>query len=381
MPRHRKPDRTIPVHIDQSKLPVGCYWNRRDRYWYTIRPEIPRRKWLAGADAPLSALHSVMESLDGVDRMSLDYMLDKFEASPQFSALAARTQDDYRYCRRVLQGFQTKIGVPFGNLRRASIAPPVVQRLIDKIAEMHPAKANHVARYLSTAYRWGGLRMGVKENPAKGVQQAPERGAHRTPDVETMRTVIAFLRERGGLKARAKGSVSPYLWALAEIAYRCRMRGIEVRELTDADATNDGVIVRRHKGSLTNITRWCPELQEAWDWLASRRNEIWRRRLSVVPLASNKRTLLVTESGREVGRYTLNSAWQRAMKQMLDAGVLTPETRFGLHAFKHRGITDSPGTRRDKQDAAGHKTPGQTDIYNHQLDAYPAAGTERIKAS
>lgn len=373
MSRHRKPDPTIPVFIDQRKLPVGCYWNRRDRYWYALPGG--KRKRVAGPDAMLSDLHAAMESLGGVDRTSLDYMLEKFEGSAQFAALAARTQDDYRYCRRVLKGFKTKLGVSFADLRRASITPPAVQRLVDKIAETHPAKANHVARYLSAAYRWGGLRLGVKENPAKGVQQAQERGAHRTPDADTMRALISFLRERGGLKARAKGSVSPYLWAVAEIAYRCRMRGIEVRELTDADWTNDGVIVRRHKGSLANITRWCPDLQEAWDWLASRRNEIWRRKMPVVPLTPDKRPLLVTEAGRAVGRHTLNSAWQRAMRQALKAGVITAETRFGLHATKHRGVTDTKGTRRDKQDAAGHKTPGQTDIYNHELDVYDPAGT------
>jgi len=369
--RHRKFDPTIPGFIDQRKLPTGIYWNRRDRYWYSL----PGGKYtrVAGEDAMLSDLHAAMETLHGVDRGSLDYMLGNFEASKQFKALAARTQDDYKYCRKALRGFLTKIGVPFSELRRASITPPAVQGLIDKIAEDHPSKANHVARYLSAAYRGGNLRMGVKENPAKGVQQAKEKRAHRTPDATMMRNLISFLHERGSLKARSRGSVSPYLWAVAEIAYRCRMRGIEVRELTDADWTTDGVIVRRHKGSLDNITRWCPELKEAWEWLANRRNEIWRGK-PVIPLAPDKRVLLVTESGRAVGRNTLNSAWQRAMQQALKAGVITAETRFGLHATKHRGVTDTPGTRRDNQDAAGHRSPTMTDVYNHALDVYDPAG-------
>ncbi|TAN06571.1 MAG: integrase [Rhodanobacteraceae bacterium] len=305
-----------------------------------------------------------METLHGADRGTLDYMLGRFETSKQFEVLAVRTQDDYKYCRKVLQGFKTKLGIPFADLRRASITPPTVQRLVDKIAETHPSKANHVARYLSAAYRWAGLRVGVEKNPAKGVQQARERGAHRVPDAETMRALIAFLRERGSRKGHTEGSVSPYLWAVAEIAYRCRMRGIEVRELTDADWTVEGVIVRRHKGSLDNITRWCPELREAWDWLANRRNKIWQRKVLAVPLTPDKRTLLVTESGHAVGRSTLNTAWQRAMQQALKAGVLTAETRFGLHATKHRGVTDTPGTRRDKQDAAGHRSPTMTDVYD-----------------
>lgn len=372
MSRHRKPDRTIPAFIDQRKLPVGCYWNRRDRYWYAL--PCGKRKWLAGPDAMLSDLHAAMESLHGVDRGSLDYMLGKFEASPKFAELAPGTQADYRYCRSVVQGFRTKLGVSFGDLRRASITPPAIQRLVDKLAEDHPTKANHVKRYLSRAYAWANTRMGVKDNPAKGIEQAKERKAHRMPEAETARAMIAFLWARGSLTTRSKGSVAPYLWAVAEIAYRCRMRSVEVRELTDADATDAGVVVRRHKGSLTNVTAWNPELREAWDWLSGRRDRIWARRLAVVPIAPDKRPIVVTESGRPVGRYTLLSAWRRAMKQAIAAKVITAERRFGLHGLKHRGITDTPGGRRVRQDAAGHKTPAMSDRYSHELDVYEPAG-------
>lgn len=373
MSRHRKPDPTIPAFIDQRKIPVGCYWNRRDRYWYALPGG--KRQRIAGADAMLSDLHAALEMLHGVDRGSLDYMLGRFEASPQFAALAEGTRDDYEYCRRVVQGFDTKIGIKFADLRRSAITPPAIQRLVDKLAEDHPTKANHVKRYLSAAYSWARLRMGVAENPAKGVAQAKERKAHRMPEGDTMLAFVAFLRQRGALTTRTKGSVAPYIWAVAEIAYRCRARSVEVREMTDADAIAEGLIVRRHKGSLTNVTAWCHELREAWEWLQARRDAIWRAKLAVVPIEAAKRPVVVTEAGRPVGRYTLNSAWRRAVKQAIEAQVITAETRFGLHGLKHRGVTDSPGKRRDKQDAAGHKTPSQTDDYNHDYDVYEPAGS------
>lgn len=47
--------------------------------------------------------------------------------------------------------------------------------------------------------------------------------------------------------------------------------------LTDASATDDGVLVRRVKGSADNLTRWCPELREAWSWLLARRARSWTR--------------------------------------------------------------------------------------------------------
>lgn len=378
MSRHRKPDPSIPAFIDQRKLPVGLYWNRRDRYWYALPGG--KRKRLAGPDAQLSDLHASMETLHGVDRGSLDYMLGRFEASAQFKQLAPGTQDDYRYCRKAVQEFRTKLGISFGDLRRASITPPAIQRLVDKLAESHPTKANHVKRYLSAAYSWARLRLGVQDNPAKGVAQARERGAHHTPERDTMRAFVAFLRQRGALTTRSKGSVAPYLWAMAEIAYRCRARSIELREMTDADATDEGLVVRRHKGSLTNITAWCPELKEAWGWLQTRRNAIWRAKLSVVPIAAAMRPVVVTEAGRPVGRYTLNSAWRRAVLQAIEAGVITADTRFGMHGLKHRGVTDTPGGRTARRDAAGHKSQAMTDLYSHDLDVVPAAGQSTQKA-
>lgn len=377
MSRHRKLDPSIPVFIDQRKIPVGCYWNKRDRYWYALPGG--KRKRIAGPDAQLSDLHAAMETLHGVDRGSLDYMLGRFEASAQFTALAKGTQDDYRYCRKAVQDFETKIGVKFADLRRSAITPPAIQRLVDKLAEAHPTKANHVKRYLSAAYSWARLRMGVAENPARGVAQAKERRAHRMPQADTMRAFVGFLRQRGSMQPRSRGSVAPYVWAAAEIAYRCRARSVEVREMTDADATKEGVIVRRHKGSLTNITAWCPELREAWEWLQARRDAIWRAKLAVVPLEAAKRPVVVTESGRPVGRYTLLSAWRRAVKQAIEAKVITAETRFGMHGLKHRGVTDTPGGRTARKDAAGHKSQAMTDLYSHDLDVVQPAGQSTPK--
>lgn len=74
-----------------------------------------------------------------------------------------------------------------------------------------------------------------------------------------------------------------------------------MRKLTDADAADEGIVVRRHKRSLTNITAWCPELREAWDHLAARRDTIWRERRHAVPIAPEARWLVVTEFGDRLG--------------------------------------------------------------------------------
>ena len=371
MPRQRKPDPTIPDHIDQRKLPVGVYWNRRDRNWYVLR-DGRRSKPIAQADALMSDLHRAVEMARGVDASTLDYMLGVFEASEQFAKRSAATQDDYRYCRKALQRYQTKLGVPFAMLRRSMITMPLVQRLVDDIASKTPAKANHVKRYLSAAYNWGMQRGHAVSNPAKGVEQAEERKAHRMPEADTMEAVITFLRGRGAYPARRAGAVPPYVWAVAEIAYRCRMRSVEVRMLTDANGTEDGIHVRRVKGSKDNLTRWCPELREAWSWLVARRARIWLKRPSF--RAQEARPLVVAEDGSALSKSALNSAWRRSMAIAIAEGVIAADARFGLHGLKHRGVTDTPGTRAEKKRASGHKTDAMAAHYDHELAVVDSAG-------
>lgn len=372
MPRQRKPDPSIPEHIDQRKLPTGCYWNRRDRNWYTIR-DGKRSKPIGQAEALLSDLHKAMELASGVDASTLDYMLGKFEESGQFKAdISENTRTDYRYCRDALQRHQTKLGIPFANLRRAAITPPLIQRLVNDIAQATPSKANHIKRYLSVAYQWGMLNGYAESNVAQGVRQAKERKAHRMPEADTARAVVAFLRVRGALPSRRKGSVAPYVWAVAEIAYRCRMRSVEVRNLTDADKTDAGIIVDRVKGSDGNVTRWCPELVEAWGWLVARRARIWLKKPSLRGKAL--RPLIVSEDGCALSKSALNSAWRRAMEAAIEAGVIDADSRFGLHGLKHRGITDTPGRKADKKAASGHRTDAMLALYDHELQVVDPAG-------
>jgi len=350
---------------------VGCYWNRRDRNWYTLRGG-KRSKPIADDKALLSDLHKAMELAQGADSSTLDYMLGKFEESAKFRQLSQATQDDYRYCRLTLQRHPTKLGCSFAQLRRSAITTPLIQRLVDAIGEEYPSKANHVKRYLSAAYKWGIQRMSEPTNPALIVEQAKERGAHRMPEADTARAVIVFLRTRGALPSRRKGSVAPYVWAVAEIAYRCRMRSVEVRNLTDADKTDAGIIVDRVKGSDGNVTRWCPELVEAWSWLVARRARIWLKKPSFRAQAS--RPLVVSEDGCALSKSALNSAWRRAMATAIKAKVIGEDSRFGLHGLKHRGITDTPGRKADKKAASGHKTDAMLGLYDHALQVVDAAG-------
>lgn len=331
---------------------------------------------LGSDDALLSDLHHAMECLAGIDRETLDYLLDRHEKSAAFRKLSSDTQSDYRRCRAIINAFTTKLGVPFGKLKLRKVDLPVIQLLVDAVADgkrshndvadkATPSSGAHVQRYLSAAFVWGMPRGLCKFNAAKGVDMPDEAANHRMPDLVTMKAVVALFKRRGGLATRTKGSLAPYVWAVAVIAYECRMRSVEVRNLSDANESKEGVIVDRRKGSLGNVTRWSTQLREAWDWLKTRRQGIWAAKRMPIPHLPKDRPLVVAETGRKVVKSTMASAWRRAMAAAISAGLLAPDEKFGLHAIKHRAITDTKGTKADKQLASGHKTMQMVHHYDH----------------
>lgn len=377
--RPRQLNPRIPAHIDQAKLPADVYYDHRwGGSWYALlRVQGQRvRRTLAPASATLAQLHKRLEEVRGDDtRGTVDWLCGLFEASDAYAALAETTRADYAYCRGVLQKRHDKAGLPLARWPVAAFTSPVIQLLVDTIGKTHPAKANHLLRYLRRLFRWGGNRgYCAKVNPAAKIEPARERKLRKIPEPTTMRAVIEYARERGALVARRKGAQPPYLWAVAELAYRCRLRGIEVVTLTDAHAGKDGIHTNRRKGSRDNITGWSPELRAAWDALVAHRARVWERREVATPLRPADRPLVVSEDGAALSRRALTLAWKRLMRGAVADGVLEDADRFGMHAFKRRGVTDTKGTREVKQQASGHKTAAMVDVYDFDVPLVRPAG-------
>lgn len=384
-PRKRPPN--LPAHIDHAKLPAGIYWHPQRRCWY-VKDATPdgRRisKRIAGADARLSELHAIAEDRRGIDSSTLHWLCSAFADSPQYADLARTTRTDYDYCRGVLLAFRLRDGRTFGDLRAALITRPMVQRLVDILARgtdgtPTPSKAAHVRRYLSRVWEWGANRGHVPAtNPAAGIDMPTERKQRRLPEPATMAAVIRFAAERGALGAGVRGAVAPYLWAAAELAYLCRLRGTELCDLTDANATAEGLISRRRKGSRDTLNRWTPRLRAAWDALIARRATITTARALPTPLRPEQRRVLVNQTGQPLSKSALDTAWQRLMAEAIAAKVITAEQRFGLHDLKRRGITDTAGTRADKQQASGHRSPAMLDVYDLSLPTVDPAGEPEL---
>lgn len=391
--RKRKHNPTIPTHIDQAKIPAGLYWDGRGKgRWYVFETGAngrPKPKTVATAAARLSDLHTIAEQQAGADRSSLLWLCEQFELSDRFKRLKPGTRASYTKSRKVLCSQPTRIGGTFGELQARRLTRPLLQRLVDKIAAgtrrdddgnliPTPTKAVHVLRYLGVMLGWAANRGHVEDNIAAGIEAPIERKQHSMPSQPAFEAVIAFARDnahsgRGGVRGRP-GTCPGYLWAAAEIAYLCRLRGIEVTTLTDANVLDDGLLSNRRKGSRDNITGWSPRLRSAVDALVAHRKAIWTARSFPTPLAAKDRHLIVTVTGDPITKTGFDSAWQRMMANAIERGAITPGERFSLHGLKHRGVTDTIGTPAEKQEASGHRSARMADRYNHDVPTVLAAG-------
>ena len=375
--RKRKHNPTIPAHIKQDQLPSGIYWDKTGKgRWYVIEPDPEggvRTKTVASASARLSDLHAIIVQRAGKDaRGTVGAVMTQFRESTEYAALALGTRKDYDHCEREVRKIKTRAH-DVRHVARRPTRPVGVSasrrrhRRRQRRAKPLPTKANKLLRYLRRTFAWG-TRIGhCKTNPAAGVKQAKEMKRFRMPDHDAYAAVLNFARDGGARKAHTKGSCPPYLWCVMEIAYLCRMRGIEVIRLTDAHATEAGLRVSRVKGSRDNIVRWTPRLRAAWDAVIAIRAEILARpanRARPVPFRAEDRLVFVNQSGTPLSKSALNQAWQDFMPAAIAADIIAPEQRFTLHGLKHRGITDSVG---DKKQASGHKSAAMVDRYDHEV--------------
>lgn len=382
--RKRAFNPSIPAHIDQDTLPRGIYWERDRWFVYAPHPEggRPIKATVANAAARLSELHAIIEARrTGHTAGTLSHLFDQFHRSLEFKELELLTQKHYKAYAKALEEYLLTDGSTLGMLQVARVTTPMVQRLVETFAvgraatrsqpalPATPSKANHLFRYLRRTLAWGVRHGHCKTNAALGVRQAKEAKQFKMPSREAFAAVLAFARERGAFPPHTKGSFPSYLAPVMVLAYSVRLRGVEVCTLSDAHRLEQGIQSNRRKGSRDNVTRWDTETEQAWTALVDRRREIWNRpgRKFPEPLQPANRFLLVEQTGNPMSKSSLDSAWQRFIREAIRTKVISEKERFSLHGLKHRGITDTAGNRGDKQDAAGHVTPEMTHRYDHDL--------------
>jgi integrase len=305
----------------------------RGRYVY--RP-YANGKWgkevaLGRIDAPRRDIIRAYDELTGESKDTLLWLVGAYMDSRQFKELADRTQSDYHDYRNIILSRQTG-RKRFGDAQLKHIDQKVIRHYLDT----YPAKvsANRHIQFLKSVFNWGLQRFDqVKTNPCIGVTLNPEEARDRYVTQEEYDLVHQAACE----------SRNPFLPLIMEFAYLCRARRGEVLALTRDDVTEEGILLRRGKGSRSEITLWTPRLSAAYKAAKDHHPNALSRHL------------IHNADGKPITNHQVKMAWQRAMAKAKVRGL---EHSYTLHDLKARGISNHP------QKEGGHKSKKMAAVYD-----------------
>lgn len=258
---------------------------------------------------------------------TLGWLLDEYMKSPACAKLASSTRKHYiGYVDRIKQ-YPLKGGSTFfGQAALTALSRPILARYRDSLSAS-PITANRHLQFLSAVFSWG-LELGyMQENAAQGVKK----------NAQPPRDNYVLDRDYG----LALSFAPDWLHAAMEIAYLCRARRGEVLGMPVTAVIDEGLLIKRSKGSKSEIIRWSTRLRAAVDRAKA------HNRTTISPL------LIHTEFGRQVSAPAFNSAWARLMGKVVKAGG----QKFPFHDLKARGYSEAP------EQGAGHRSAKMHDVY------------------
>lgn len=332
------------------KLPKHVYKDR-SRYYY--RPYLGRENGvtkygkpirLGPLDMSMSDLWKAYEQVTGQTTDTLKWLVNKYLKSAQFLELAPRTQSDYGDYADKLLNRRLANGKPWGDAPLSTVTPKVIRRYLDN----HSAKisANRHIQFLKSVFNWGIERFdSVTANPCLGVKLNKQTARTRYIEDWEYELVLTV----------ARSMRTPYFAPAMELAYLCRARRDEVFSLTTADEGEDGLFLKRTKGSNSEITAWTPRLKMAVSEA---------KKLNADAPTPIKGALLIHDrKGLKHTKNALDSAWQRIIKKAINTGIVIDgeaqklKESFTFHDIKAKGYSDQ------KNPSAGHRSDRMHAVY------------------
>ena len=342
------------ISSDHSRLPKYVYIRRG---YYIYRPYIAPGKFgkdikLCPEGSQISRVWAEYETIvkDCAPPKTLDWLIQQYLTSGQHLAKAPKTKKEYEKAATTLSNAETKVG-PFGQVPADRITPGVIRKYIDarktKDGQPAPVAANREIAFLSICYSWAVERDILTTNPCKSVSRNSERARTRYVTPEEYQIVFHM------------ASAWPHVQAAMEFAYLCRMRLAEVLDMRQSDILEQGLLIRRRKGSRHNITTWSTRLRAAVQLCETLPNP------NIAPGANT--TLIRGQRGDKMTEDGFSTTWQRLMIKVAEAG----RQRFTFHDLKAAGVSDTEG---NKQEASGHRSAAMVDVYNRKLAEVKPAG-------
>lgn len=339
---------------DNINLPPYVYPNKERNiyfHWeYLGNGKMGKKTRLCSLDAPISEVWLAFEALENKASNTLQWLLDTYNASDANRKNALSTQRQHEMYRKALVNAVGKNGTKFGDLPLSAINRLMIRRYLD-VAE-HKVGANRHIQYLKAAWNWANQRYAQvpQQNPCEKVTLNEEVARERYVEDWEYHLVQDIIYNT---------TRSHYLAVMMELAYLCRLRNNEVRNLKHSDIKNGSIRITRSKGSLGELTRISPRLQAAIDAAKAMHPD--------APAPISGTYLLHDAKGAKISKNRFDSAWQRVMEKAVETGItlddetLKLEEPFTFHDLKAKGVTDHT------EQWAGHKSEKSRQVYIRKL--------------
>lgn len=292
---------------------------------------------------------------------TLGWLYEAYTESRFFKELSPTTQKLYGKVSGILE-HPIKIGgqnAKLGDIPADKLTTIIIRNVLDKRLDNYQkeglkgeSRCNNEKALLSSMYAYGIQYhefLTKLKNPIHGVKKFKVKARTRYVTEEEYQIQYQYAESM---------TTRPYLAVAMELAYLLACRGVEVTDLTIEDATEEGVKVKRRKGSKSTIIEWDDRLKAAWDAaLAMHRIE---------PLPTSK--LLVGKGGHAVTRDALSKGWQK-LKELMRT-TEHKDIYFVMHDLKGKAITDAEDDK-----LAGHVSDSTRAKYNKKPQSFksPAA--------
>ena len=196
------------------------------------------------------------ENIIAGNRGSLDWLLKTYIKDRQvdrgpIKALSPRTLVDYENYTRVL--LSKKWFGRGGNPNLNQIKRLTIRSYLDNYPSYTQARL-HI-QLIRAAWNWGLERYELPVNPCAGIKMPPPASRKQFWSDKQYRTALKVASEMR----------TPYMYAVMELQYLQGARFGEVQGIRISDCGDDGIHLKRSKGSKDEITEWTPRLRAVYD--------------------------------------------------------------------------------------------------------------------
>lgn len=356
-PGRKRSSKNLPAHINADKLPERVWFNvsGTGKWMLNYYDDLGKRKTrrICGHEATLSEIWQAVEAQQIKTIATFATLSLEFQQTHIWNKLSPLTQKDYLNCRQAIITRDTSTG-KLGDVPLSKWTIGLIRKYRDKRAETSESRANKELSYIKRLFAWAYEYEKVPINPATGIKKLSIPPRQHYAEDRDYNYFLNFARKSGYY----------YLYYAMELGYLCLMRSCEVLSLNDSHELESGLLIKRRKGSKTNIIEWQPRLRAIWDDLKQKRATILQDRKQPSPIRAENRFLFISErTGDKIDSSTFQTAWQRVMKMAEEQAKKdnVEFQRFTFHDIKRRACTDYAG---NKMAATGHRSEAMMRVYD-----------------